>query len=619
MPPDAGSPNPRLDDDCSSSHDNRWGLNPSAAFYSWTPNFKVDANAGVAGVYLEEAAASESESEGGGVSDAVSIAGDSVESSSCEPERETRIARKQPTVPFEGECRRGGSSHLNSAPEVGNCGFFFGNLGLNGSTCTSEPHHHQIMRNPAQVIILCETTAAVETMLRNPAVAAEKPGEKGLAGRNTYEHFVVRGNEEPAAVLIAARKDNCSSLELIEYDPHYDHGYWSSSTSSQTLRTYKRATTRTLTCRVGFKQNVGYLGTEIIVCGVHGNALTMKVTWPTVLETFWDRLASKITRFGVQILAGDFNMSLTNVIPELRSRGIRYDCLAWYPWVHKTARCQNQPLGMDSCAIFYIGGNVQSKMQWGLKDLERLTAVADTKAMRWTDYFHEYEGDCIPGKPWGCYRSFHSDEPRDPKDLRARLTDLLTPSTSQRDLNAIPGRTPTLCPYLRFKQKPMNIDEWLVDGNVQMGAHFPLCCFTNNCRARSAVKATERLVKVATWQAAQRAAERCAWSAKKRKKQFGNQQSWREYTGKRSAEVAEQQCQAAPSQRRWQMEQSTLFAPKSRSSNGGYLSAEVAEQQLQAAPSQWRGRGRNHSRSRSRGKGRRNRVAACHHSRFVIL
>ena len=36
-----------------------------------------------------------------------------------------------------------------------------------------------------------------------------------------------------------------------------------------------------------------------------------------------------------------------------------------------------QPLGFDSCAMFYIGGRVQVTMPWNLKHIQVLTAVAD--------------------------------------------------------------------------------------------------------------------------------------------------------------------------------------------------------------------------------------------------
>ena len=254
------------------------------------------------------------------------------------------------------------------------------------------------------------------------------------------------------------------------------------------------ATTRTLICQVGFKQNVGHIGTDAVVCGVHGHSMTMRCQWPRALDEFWKRLADQIKKYGVQILAGDFNMSMTNVIPKLRSHGIQCDCIAWYPWVHKTYRHNGQPLGFDSCAIFYIGGNVQSQLHWGLQHLNTLTAVADTSNKDVFAQFDVYESKNPPGQIWDCYRT--PVAPYVQKDLSARLVDLLTPSNQQWELDAIKKRHwNSYCPYLRFKQKPLDRKEWLsglVNGKQENGAHSILCAYTNNSRARSAAKHEER-------------------------------------------------------------------------------------------------------------------------------
>ena len=42
----------------------------------------------------------------------------------------------------------------------------------------------------------------------------------------------------------------------------------------------------------------------------------------------------------------------------------------------------------------------------------------------------------------------------------------------------------------------MDVSEWLVDGELHNGAHFPLCVFTMNARARSAEKAKERAKQI---------------------------------------------------------------------------------------------------------------------------
>ena len=54
--------------------------------------------------------------------------------------------------------------------------------------------------------------------------------------------------------------------------------------------------------------------------------------WPSQIESFWDELFDNIRTFKVQVLMGDFNMSLFRVIQEPRSRGAQIDLGAWYPW-----------------------------------------------------------------------------------------------------------------------------------------------------------------------------------------------------------------------------------------------------------------------------------------------
>ena len=213
----------------------------------------------------------------------------------------------------------------------------------------------------------------MEEALTYTAVAAEVPGANGLNGRPTFEHYVVRGDEDLSAVLIAARKDNCSSLSVLDNDINFDGGY-------RMRHHVKIAKTRMLTCEVGFKQNVGHLGRSVVVMGVHGHFLTMRIRWWKVWFAFWDRLADKIKQFGVKILAGDFHVSLTRVVPELRSRGLEVDCVAWYPWLHSTKRCVSSPFGFDSCGMFYIGGTVQVSPSYSLDHLVDLPTVLSAVA-----------------------------------------------------------------------------------------------------------------------------------------------------------------------------------------------------------------------------------------------
>ena len=71
--------------------------------------------------------------------------------------------------------------------------------------------------------------------------------------------------------------------------------------------------------------------------------------WLRKLKHFWEWLSKKTYTFKVQVLMGDFNMSLFRVVPELRSRGLMIDLGAWYPW----KSLEGQPMS-DSCGIFFV-------------------------------------------------------------------------------------------------------------------------------------------------------------------------------------------------------------------------------------------------------------------------
>ena len=77
-----------------------------------------------------------------------------------------------------------------------------------------------------------------------------------------------------------------------------------------------------MVCRATMKQNVGHIGTEVNICTTHLNNRTAKKEWAAVAEAYWDNLVARIKEFNVHLLTGDFNMSLTIVCAELRSRGI---------------------------------------------------------------------------------------------------------------------------------------------------------------------------------------------------------------------------------------------------------------------------------------------------------
>ena len=95
----------------------------------------------------------------------------------------------------------------------------------------------------------------------------------------------------------------------------------------------RMAYSRSIIAKVTLPHNVGFLGREHVAMVVHmHNELANLILGPDKLDAFGDWLWDKIDRFTVQVLIGDFNMSLFRVIPELRSRGAVIDLGAWYPW-----------------------------------------------------------------------------------------------------------------------------------------------------------------------------------------------------------------------------------------------------------------------------------------------
>ena len=270
------------------------------------------------------------------------------------------------------------SSSWNKEWEVGNTGVFFGNWGTRATVSNGhvkklrqQIHDKQILKAPGNVVGLCEATESVKLMMEEPPNEDEIPthrsGGTSLDKRPNKAYWVVRGDEEKA-LLIASRKDSTTGVECLYHEKHEDHRY-------RDNRQDKMAHTRTMAAKIAFKQNIGHIGLFLPVLLTHLNIRTAKCEWPQVLVTYWDRLAALIYKYGCHFLLGDFNMSLTEVVPQLRSRGILVDCAAWYPWRHASEGLHGQHLAFDSTAIFYIGGAVQVKLEWGLAHLDILTAA----------------------------------------------------------------------------------------------------------------------------------------------------------------------------------------------------------------------------------------------------
>ena len=92
------------------------------------------------------------------------------------------------------------------------------------------------------------------------------------------------------------------------------------------------AYSRSIIAKVTLPHMVGFLGKEHVAMVVHMHNDLANNKWPRKLADFWFWLLMKICQFKVQVIMGDFNMSLFRAVPELRSRGLMIDLGAWYPW-----------------------------------------------------------------------------------------------------------------------------------------------------------------------------------------------------------------------------------------------------------------------------------------------
>ena len=235
------------------------------------------------------------------------------------------------------------------------------------------------------------------------------------------------------------------------------------------------------------------------------------------LDKFWNWLSKKIETFNVQVLMGDFNMSLFMVIPELRSRGVKIDLGAWYPW----KSLEGEPM-TDSCGIFFVnlpGVYTLSKNLDHLHDRDAtgilargvdLTedfedggeeAAAVNSAVAETGEDSGESEDDAP-KPFGGFDRIDDNQgpgkslptylPK--KDsLLDKMRPSLTPSKESAAV-AAPNKD-RKNDGIKFKEKRLSAKIWRYKGEHQRGSHFPICVFTNNVGRRSPEKLEERRQK----------------------------------------------------------------------------------------------------------------------------
>ena len=259
----------------------------------------------------------------------------------------------------------------NDQPGVGNVGFLFGNWGQLPKNKNMRSGVEMMLKNhPAQIIGLAECSWDQEKLLRanlilgdpqlrEEAKTTQLRGMDELKARDGYEYLTIRG-QEASSLLVGVRTNHGNGLELLDWERRREGEYKRRSRNSGKAVAYSRS----MIVKVTLENGVGFWGNQTIVMVMHLHNHIANGKWPGKLTEFWDWLASKLTRHEVQVLMGDFNMSLFNLVPQLRSRGITIDTAAWYPW----RNADGEPMA-DSCGIFFVNSPGRYKLYKSIDDV----------------------------------------------------------------------------------------------------------------------------------------------------------------------------------------------------------------------------------------------------------
>ena len=454
----------------------------------------------------------------------------------------------------------------NKKTQVGNIGIMLGNWGERAAhdTPARQVQDKQDQGNPAHIVVLLEANEACAELLRQEAQFVEEDGwyygappllseleeddqrpqsrqtEKAKLGnvarRQWHQHHAIitdfhRGKQ----ILMAARTNNCHGMTCL-YNESWEDGLF------RIKKKTRHATSTVMICKFDWKQNIGYIGLSVTVMAVHMHHHTANMKYSEEkTKKWWDRISELIVEHNPSFLLGDFNMSLTQVIPRLKTRGHMVDACSWYPWMKMDAdeSCRGYRLGVDSLGMFYIGGDVHCALKWDFDSIGKILKAAawdaddDIETLRRQgpqsrlEGFDMFDGNNTPGQLWHRYKSKANDKEGD-CTLKDKLEDLLAPSTTKSRLEELKAaqtwaysstdhrwRRELLPAYLKTREKHLDTREWLVNPEkktVHNGAHKPLCVWLNNSSSRSQKAQEERKLKWPMTPARQDKYERAQWT-----------------------------------------------------------------------------------------------------------
>ena len=398
---------------------------------------------------------------------------------------------------------------FQSREDVGEISILSGNFGAERSDRRKREYTRENLKaSPATIIGLQEAEDGVAQILGSPvpvgggaaastvvgqasdlptaeahAVAGQAVGCRDISERPQARFLVIMGEEFGTTCLTAVRATMASEINRLKWWWRFD-GTWTDHGQRRNARS------RVLITEINWRRRTALMD-KLVHANVHLHHKTAKkhTGFAEAHQTFWKELYAMIVLHEVNIMSGDFNMSVFLVISILRSMGLIIDLGAIYPWKQTN---RERPFS-DSCAIFLIGGCQRISLQCSLASYSDhgggsgsasgSAQVAPADAEQGGGSNQEL---AVFNKGQGY--DLTAFLPSDRKAFAKVLEEMFTVST---DIDPALNTSPHLLP--KWKQKL--VQRTMFDPNDEFfrsGAHMPLLGFLGNNSNRSAVKLRER-------------------------------------------------------------------------------------------------------------------------------
>ena len=369
------------------------------------------------------------------------------------------------------------SRHDDGGGWPGNIGWGCYNYGTVGH-CSPMGHHLKewLKSSPAQILGVCECDRTLQACLERDGVAGDMNADKDtLERRGRFQYQTLMGDEK-SSLLIGVRT-TVGELELL-YWKRIDHGNWNKKGKPQS------SISRHLVVKISTWHPVNGIGkNHVVMCvHVHNHLANNGFNRPGKLTKYWEELSETIIKYDVRVLMGDFNMSLWQVVPQLRKRGLEIDMAGWYPWTTSDGTIMT-----DSVGIFMINVPGKYRLWCPMKEHgngDGTYVVRNKKHgldnVEITGSLDVHLGTAGPGQSLKTYL---------PK--KTSLWEKLKPSFEPSGASAR-----AIAEYERFggkqrhtlaeiRDKKLQADIWRYEGNHQGGSHFPLFVLTEGTGRRS--------------------------------------------------------------------------------------------------------------------------------------